>query len=155
MAEEKKGFFRRLADGLTKTRNNIVSGMDAIFSGFSDIDDDFYDEKVYRFHHQLYGLLLMEIDQTPVAPLNPAELFAQIRRSIRPVTGEEAETAIRRLLDRLSEAEELGDRRLNIKSSSFTFGAMDENHGISQKSSHEKSLIIQGVPPNSLHHQAK
>ena len=44
MAEERKGFFRRLADGLTKTRNNIVSGMDAIFSGFSDIDDDFYDE---------------------------------------------------------------------------------------------------------------
>ena len=44
MAEERKGFFRRLAEGLTKTRNNIVSGMDAIFSGFSDIDDDFYDE---------------------------------------------------------------------------------------------------------------
>ena len=32
MAEEKKGFFRRLAEGLTKTRNNIVSGMDAIFT---------------------------------------------------------------------------------------------------------------------------
>ena len=45
MAEEKKGFFRRLADGLAKTRNNIVSGMDAIFNGFSDIDDDFYDEE--------------------------------------------------------------------------------------------------------------
>ena len=44
MAEEKKGFFRRLADGLAKTRNNIVSGMGAIFNGFSDIDDDFYDE---------------------------------------------------------------------------------------------------------------
>ena len=44
MAEEKKGYFRRLADGLSKTRNNIVSGMDAIFNGFSDIDDDFYDE---------------------------------------------------------------------------------------------------------------
>ena len=44
MAEEKKGFFRRLADGLAKTRNNIVSGMAAIFNGFSDIDDDFYDE---------------------------------------------------------------------------------------------------------------
>ena len=44
MAEEKKGFFRRLAEGLTKTRNNIVSGMDAIFNGFSDIDEDFYDE---------------------------------------------------------------------------------------------------------------
>ena len=44
MVEEKKGFFRRLAEGLSKTRNNIVSGIDAIFSGFSDIDDDFYDE---------------------------------------------------------------------------------------------------------------
>ncbi|MCC8049548.1 MAG: signal recognition particle-docking protein FtsY [Clostridiales bacterium] len=42
--EEKKGFFRRLADGLAKTRNNIVSGVDAIFRGFSSIDDDFYDE---------------------------------------------------------------------------------------------------------------
>ncbi|MCD7762223.1 MAG: signal recognition particle-docking protein FtsY [Lachnospiraceae bacterium] len=42
--EEKKGFFRRLADGLAKTRNNIVSGVDAIFHGFSSIDDDFYDE---------------------------------------------------------------------------------------------------------------
>ena len=41
---EKKGFFKRLVEGLTKTRNNIVSGIDSIFSGFSDIDDDFYDE---------------------------------------------------------------------------------------------------------------
>ena len=35
MAEEKKGFFQRLADGLSKTRDNIVSGMDSIFNGFS------------------------------------------------------------------------------------------------------------------------
>ena len=44
MAEEKKGFFRRLVDGLSKTRNSIVSGFDSIFTGFSSIDDDFYDE---------------------------------------------------------------------------------------------------------------
>ena len=44
MAEEKKGFFGRLVEGLTKTRNNIISGMDSIFSGFSAIDDDFYEE---------------------------------------------------------------------------------------------------------------
>ena len=44
MAEEKKGFFKRLAEGLTKTRNNIVAGIDSVFSGFSSIDDDFYDE---------------------------------------------------------------------------------------------------------------
>ena len=42
--EEKKGFFKRLVEGLAKTRDNIVSGIDAIFSGFSSIDDDFYDE---------------------------------------------------------------------------------------------------------------
>ncbi len=44
MAEEKKGFFRRLVQGLSKTRDNIVSGIDSIFSGFSSIDDDFYEE---------------------------------------------------------------------------------------------------------------
>ena len=44
MSEEKKGFFARLKEGLTKTRNNIVRGIDSIFSGFSSIDDDFYDE---------------------------------------------------------------------------------------------------------------
>lgn len=44
MSEEKKGFFKRLAEGLSKTRANIVSGIDAIFSGFSSIDDDFYEE---------------------------------------------------------------------------------------------------------------
>ena len=44
MAEEKKGFFRRLVKGLTKTRDNIVSGIDSIFNGFSKIDDEFYEE---------------------------------------------------------------------------------------------------------------
>lgn len=44
MSEEKLGFFARLKKGLTKTRNNIVSGLDALFSGFSKIDDDFYEE---------------------------------------------------------------------------------------------------------------
>lgn len=44
MAEEKVGFFKRLVSGLSKTRANIVSGIDNIFSGFSSIDDDFYEE---------------------------------------------------------------------------------------------------------------
>ena len=42
--EEKQGFFKRLVSGLTKTRDNIVSGIDNIFNGFSSIDDDFYEE---------------------------------------------------------------------------------------------------------------
>ena len=44
MGEEKKGFFKRLVSGLSKTRANIVSGIDSIFSGFSSIDEDFYEE---------------------------------------------------------------------------------------------------------------
>lgn len=47
MAEEQKeslGFFKRLVTGLSKTRDNIVSGMDNIFHGFSKIDEDFYEE---------------------------------------------------------------------------------------------------------------
>lgn len=47
MSEEKKenvGFFKRLVSGLSKTRDNIVSGMDSIFHGFTKIDEDFYEE---------------------------------------------------------------------------------------------------------------
>lgn len=44
MGEEKKGFFAKLKAGLAKTRNNIVQGIDQVFSGFSDIDEDFYEE---------------------------------------------------------------------------------------------------------------
>lgn len=44
MEEQKKGFFGRLVQGLTKTRDNIVAGMDSIFSRFSAIDEDFYEE---------------------------------------------------------------------------------------------------------------
>ena len=44
MGEEKKGFFGRLKEGLTKTRNNIAYGIDGVFNGFSNIDEDFYEE---------------------------------------------------------------------------------------------------------------
>ncbi|MCH5281651.1 MAG: signal recognition particle-docking protein FtsY [Lachnospiraceae bacterium] len=44
MEDEKLGFFGRLKAGLTKTRNNIVHGIDSVFSGFSNIDEDFYEE---------------------------------------------------------------------------------------------------------------
>lgn len=41
---KKKGFFSRLVAGLTKTRNSINESFNNLFSGFSSIDDDFYDE---------------------------------------------------------------------------------------------------------------
>ena len=41
---EKKGFFKRLVSGLSKTRNSIASSINSVFSGFSKIDEDFYEE---------------------------------------------------------------------------------------------------------------
>ncbi|WP_312444071.1 signal recognition particle-docking protein FtsY [Lacrimispora sp.] len=41
---EKMGFFGKLVAGLQKTRDNIIAGVDSIFSGFSAIDDEFYEE---------------------------------------------------------------------------------------------------------------
>ncbi len=44
MEEKKKSFFSRLKEGLSKTRDNIVYGIDGVFNGFSNIDEDFYEE---------------------------------------------------------------------------------------------------------------
>ncbi len=41
---KKKGLFGRLVAGLTKTRDSINESFNNLFSGFSSIDDDFYDE---------------------------------------------------------------------------------------------------------------
>lgn len=37
-------FFSKLKSGLSKTRDSFVSGIDSIFSGFSEIDEDLYEE---------------------------------------------------------------------------------------------------------------
>ncbi len=44
MEENKKGFFARLVEGLTKTRDAVVSGLESVFLGYDAIDDDFYEE---------------------------------------------------------------------------------------------------------------
>jgi signal recognition particle-docking protein ftsY len=44
MEEKKKGFFSRLVEGLTKTRNAVVSGIENVFLGYDVIDEDFYEE---------------------------------------------------------------------------------------------------------------
>lgn len=42
--EEKLSFFQKLLRGLRKTRDNFLKSMDYVFRGFSDIDDEFYEE---------------------------------------------------------------------------------------------------------------
>jgi fused signal recognition particle receptor len=38
------GFFDKIKAGLTKTRDALGNTLGNVFSGFSQIDDDFYDE---------------------------------------------------------------------------------------------------------------
>ena len=44
MEEKNRGFFSRLVEGLTKTRNAVVSGIENVFLGYDVIDEDFYEE---------------------------------------------------------------------------------------------------------------
>ena len=44
MEENKKGFFSKLVEGLTKTRDAVVSGLENVFLGYNAIDEDFYEE---------------------------------------------------------------------------------------------------------------
>ncbi|PKM66259.1 MAG: signal recognition particle-docking protein FtsY [Firmicutes bacterium HGW-Firmicutes-2] len=44
LENKKRGFFGKLVEGLTKTRDNILGGVDQVLSGFSSIDEDFYEE---------------------------------------------------------------------------------------------------------------
>ena len=41
---EKKSFFKKLVNGLAKTRNKLVTGLESTFMAYSVIDDEFYDE---------------------------------------------------------------------------------------------------------------
>ena len=44
MGEKKTGFFGKLVKGLSKTRNSIANGFESLFSGFSSIDEEFYED---------------------------------------------------------------------------------------------------------------
>lgn len=42
--EPKEGFFAKLKKGLTKTRKNIVFGIDTVFGAYDDLDDEFFED---------------------------------------------------------------------------------------------------------------
>lgn len=71
MGEEKKGFFARLKAGLAKTRDNIVHGIDQVFSGYSDIDEEFYEELEER-------LIMGDIGVNATS-----EIMARVRESVK------------------------------------------------------------------------
>ena len=94
-----------------------ISGIPSMVNNFSDgsfmethyhsqfDNDEFYDEKVYRFHHELYGLLLMRMDRLAVAPLNFGELFARVRQSLDREQTKAYGLPVQALADLLEEGE--------------------------------------------------
>ncbi len=44
MAEKKRGFFGKLVQGLTKTRDNLIGGVEEVLKNFKSIDEEFYEE---------------------------------------------------------------------------------------------------------------
>ncbi len=101
--EEKKGFFARLAEGLSKTRNNIVSGVDSIFSSFSQIDDDFYEELEETL---IMGDLGVE---TTEAVLEDLKKTVKERRIKDPVECREV------LIDSIAEKMDLGENAYDFE----------------------------------------
>ena len=88
---EKKSFFGRLKEGLTKTRNNIVSGIDSVFSGFSQIDADFYEE--------LLEILIMG----DIGIRTSEEIIDRLKKQVREKHIKEPEQCKQLLIDSIKE----------------------------------------------------
>ena len=71
-------------------------------------NEDFYDEPVYRFHHNLYGKLVLAFDHTAVVPMDFERLFAAVEDSVEKALCEKTQANETNLLERLKKAKELG-----------------------------------------------
>ena len=83
-------------------------------------NDEFYDEQVYRLHHELFALLILTLDETAVVPLQFSPVAQRIRKGLEQcreicyradVAGQLGEKK-RVLLEKIEELETLSDRAL-------------------------------------------
>ena len=96
------GFFDKIKAGLTKTREALSGTLGNVFSGFSEIDDDFYDELEE-------SLILADLGVETAT-----KATGRLRKVIRErhlKTTEEARTALKEIL---VEMLNVGDTALNI-----------------------------------------
>ena len=96
------GFFDKIKAGLTKTREALSDTLGSVFSGFSEIDDDFYDE--------LEESLIL----TDLGVETATKATDRLRKVIRErhlKTTEEARTALKEIL---VEMLNVGDTALNL-----------------------------------------
>ncbi len=96
------GFFDKIKAGLTKTRDALNSTLGSVFTGFSEIDDDFYDELEE-------SLILADLGVE-----TSTKAVERLRKAVREQhlkTPEEAKTALKEILtDMLN----VGDTALNL-----------------------------------------
>ena len=96
------GFFDKIKAGLTKTRDALSNTLGNVFSGFSEIDDDFYDELEE-------SLILADLGVDTAVKATD-----RLRKTIKEQhlkTAEEAKTALKEIL---TEMLNVGDTALNL-----------------------------------------
>ena len=96
------GFFDKIKEGLAKTRDALSDSLGSVFTGFSEIDDDFYDELEE-------SLILADLGVDTAC-----KAVERLRKAVREKhlkTTEEARTALKEILvDMLN----VGDTALNL-----------------------------------------
>ena len=96
------GFFDKIKEGLAKTRDALSDSLGGVFTGFSEIDDDFYDELEE-------SLILADLGVDTAC-----KAVERLRKAVREKhlkTTEEARTALKEILvDMLN----VGDTALNL-----------------------------------------
>ena len=96
------GFFDKIKEGLAKTRDALSDSLGSVFTGFSEIDDDFYDELEE-------SLILADLGVDTAC-----KAVERLRKAVREQhlkTAEEARTALKEILvDMLN----VGDTALNL-----------------------------------------
>lgn len=96
------GFFDKIKEGLAKTRDALSDSLGSVFTGFSEIDDDFYDELEE-------SLILADLGVDTAC-----KAVERLRKAVREQhlkTTEEARTALKEIL---VEMLNVGDTALNL-----------------------------------------
>ena len=96
------GFFDKIKAGLTKTREALSDTLGSVFSGFSEIDDDFYDELEE-------SLILADLGVETAT--KATERLRKVIRERHLKTTKEARTALKEIL---VEMLNVGDTALNL-----------------------------------------
>lgn len=96
------GFFDKIKAGLTKTREALSNTLGGVFSGFSEIDDDFYDELEE-------SLILADLGVDTA--LKATDRLRKTVREQHLKTTEEAKEALK---DILTQMLQVGDGELNL-----------------------------------------